>query len=334
METKDVIQRIQGALMGVALGDALGMPVETMKCAEIAALNNGQGVTGFMDPVQRKIEEMAKLKAGDTTDDWQLTEVVARSLIRMKGEFDVLDCASEHVVALVKSTFGWGRTTQIAIEEIRDRKRNLNLPPQSLGPGKGCGNGIIMKVAPLALIHPLRRRSKNLSTWCMELSRITHPDDRAGVTAYAVATLMRHCFITPIENGNHTPLLKRIIRSVEDLEITLEHSEEQVSTRLTKLYECLESAEHLRTTVGCGFHALDSAAFAIGTFLRHPTNFRVGVLEAINAGGDTDTHGSIVGALIGANCGINAIPEEWQTFNPLFAEALELGEKLFAAGRS
>ena len=90
----------------------------------------------------------------------------------------------------------------------------------------------------------------------------------------------------------------------------------------------MDSADTLRKTAGCGFTALDSVAFSIGTFLRHPCDFRTGVLEAVNAGGDSDTHASIVGALIGLNCGLSAIPKEWRDFSPLFQEAIEIGTKL------
>ncbi len=52
------------------------------------------------------------------------------------------------------------------------------------------------------------------------------------------------------------------------------------------------------------------------------------MLAAINAGGDTDTNGAVVGALIGANVGLDGIPPEWQSFNPEFQEAILLGGQL------
>jgi ADP-ribosylglycohydrolase len=67
----------------------------------------------------------------------------------------------------------------------------------------------------------------------------------------------------------------------------------------------------------------------MAVFLRHPRNFRAAVLEAVNAGGDTDSTASMVGALVGANCGLDVIPAEWLNFRPEFQEPVELGEKLY-----
>ena len=58
-------------------------------------------------------------------------------------------------------------------------------------------------------------------------------------------------------------------------------------------------------------------------------DFREGVLEAINAGGDTDTHGAIVGSLIGAHLGLEGIPEQWRNFRKEYKESLSLGEALY-----
>ena len=54
-----------------------------------------------------------------------------------------------------------------------------------------------------------------------------------------------------------------------------------------------------------------------------------GILEAVNAGGDTDTIAAMVGAMIGCNVGLEGIPEEWLRFRPEFQKALMLGEQLF-----
>jgi ADP-ribosylglycohydrolase len=122
--------------------------------------------------------------------------------------------------------------------------------------------------------------------------------------------------------------LQRIISHVDVIERRHDVKDTLISQRLKKVLVTFSDATELRKTVGCGFHAVETAAFAIGTFLRHLTDFHTGVLEAVNAGGDTDTNASVVGALIGANTGLDAIPLEWRRAHPSFSEALELGEKL------
>jgi len=64
-----------------------------------------------------------------------------------------------------------------------------------------------------------------------------------------------------------------------------------------------------KATGGTSCYCLESVPFAISVFFRHPTDFRAGIFEAVNAGGDTDSNASMVGALIGANVGMTGIPE-------------------------
>jgi ADP-ribosyl-[dinitrogen reductase] hydrolase len=346
MNSKERLDCIQGCLMGVAIGDALGMPVETMKHEDIMQLNKGRGVIGFMPVVQKRVWDTAELKAGDTTDDWQLTRAVANSLIRTKGALDITDCANEHIRELEKSAFGWGKGSQSAIEAIRDGKRDPikdSLPPAEKG--KGCGNGVIMKIAPLAIANALTVKKNDLDLWheCKKLGSLTHPDIRASIAAYVIAYLMQDIIFNRRLHlrENRTQYILGMIIAVA---LDAEESEklgpntnlDLVSDRLIKLSHIMDSpnvlhgdfAETLRIVIGCGFNALDSVAFSIGTFLRHPNDFCAGVLEAVNAGGDSDTHASIVGALIGLNCGLSAIPKEWQDFSPHFQEALEIGDRL------
>jgi ADP-ribosylglycohydrolase len=322
---------VHGALLGVCIGDALGMPVETLSHERILELTNGEGIQDFVAPMQFRVKDTAGLPPGSTTDDWQLTEVVVRSILECR-RFDMRHCAQEHVSELSRSVFGWGKTTVRSIEAIRDDRRDLSLPPQSFGDGTGCGNGVIMKVAPLAAFHAFRWYGESEEALCRDtlaLGHITHPDIRASISAYAVASLLAAIFrgeVTDTTSGKSA--LQEIIQKLPPLERSwsIPASLERVSDRLEILFQegVLVSEASLRLSVKCGFMALDTAAFAIGVFLRHPDDFRAAVLEAVNAGGDTDTNASIVGALVGANVGARGIPEQWSSFNPDFSEAERL----------
>lgn len=329
---------VEGALLGVCIGDALGMPVETLSHERILELTNGEGIQDFVAPMQFRVKDTAGLPSGSTTDDWQLTEVVARSVLECQ-RFDMEHCAHEHVFELNRSVFGWGKTTVRSIEAIRDGTRDLSLPPKSFGDGTGCGNGVIMKVAPLAALHALSWTDGSEEALCRDtlaLGRITHPDVRASISAYAVASLLTAILrggVTDAVSGKS--VFQEIIRKLPALERDqgIPTSLEQVSDRLGLLLQekTLVSEESLRLSVKCGFVALDTAAFAIGVFLRHPDDFRAAVSEAVNAGGDTDTNASIVGALVGANVGASGIPEQWKGFNPAFSEAGRLAAEFCAS---
>jgi ADP-ribosylglycohydrolase len=59
---------------------------------------------------------------------------------------------------------------------------------------------------------------------------------------------------------------------------------------------------------GYAFHTVPVAIYA---WLRHPNHFRKALVETLECGGDTDTVGAIVGALVGSNVGEDGIPKEW-----------------------
>jgi ADP-ribosylglycohydrolase len=327
--------RFQGALLGVAIGDGMGMPVETMRPDEIQTLNDGKGVTGFMPIVQKKFPEMQGYPAAATTDDWQLTTAVARSLIRTNGKFDPEDCLREHIKEYRIDNRTWGKGSRAAIEAIIKGERKITDPPASIAGRTGLGNGIIMKVAPLALVTEAMPEHSCM-TDCWALGRLTHGDVRASISAYAVLRLMHVIMRRDIgysDRANPDDLLCWLIWEVEGMEKEFGDREtpihDRISGRLRRVSGCLGSAQMVYDKIGCGFVATETAPYVIATFLRHPTDFRAGVLEAVNAGGDADTNASIVGALIGLNVGFDGIPQEWELQCPVSKTAIELGDALF-----
>jgi ADP-ribosylglycohydrolase len=349
-EKMSFLHRVQECLKGVAYGDALGMPVEMMTPAEIIEATGGKGVTDFIDPVQRRIKGTMTLSAGDTTDDWQLTKAVAESLIE-KRRFDIDDLAARHIEAFRANTFGWGGTTKRGIESLISG-RDPRDPPPSSNKG-GCGNGVAMKVAPLALFHAVQEGAidpKALLAETVSLGRLTHPDPRASIAAYALAAAIIRAVRKPILNeGGHAMreerkrFLSRVAVDAGQAEARLDPDRmppsQWVSQRLWFAEQCLDDPVAMRETVGTGCIAIESVPFAIGTFVRHSDSFRDGLLEAVNAGGDADSTASMAGALIGANGAgqsytARCVPLDWeQRFPRLAAEAMELGERLYEAAR-
>ncbi|TSC82785.1 MAG: ADP-ribosylglycohydrolase [Parcubacteria group bacterium Gr01-1014_20] len=339
----DLLSRFQGCLLGGAIGDALGMPVETMTHEEIMVLNNGQGVIDFMDPVQRKFKDAAKLPAGATTDDTQLTIIVAESLIHSGGTLDINDCAQRHVEEWRKNHMTWGGSTRSAIAEIAEGKRDPKTPP-AVTEKTGLGNGVAMKIAPLGLLasNPHRLDDGNLALFreCCELGYITHGDPRASIAAFAVADTIRFILQKGINQslygGIWGCLENTIVRTTlaEDFVGRPRWDKNEVSERLRLILSGIDDPDKLRENVGCGFTSLETAPFTLGTFMRHPTDFRAGILEAVNAGGDADTNAAIVGNLIGANLGIEGIPPTWIKQFPARDEILGVANRLFEISTS
>lgn len=292
--------------------------------------------------VTRQVPEVTT--HGSTTDDWQLTNAVCQSLIR-RGRFDVTDVALSHVEAYETSTSGWGGTTRDGLKELQEyfnsrghRGRSPVSTPVPLA-GKGSGNGVAMKVCPLALMHVLTGPNyENLATEVADLGRLTHSDPRAWAAAFAVACVL-------IESGklHEAGLLDgNVDTSKKVLETTLQHLatfERKYGSGGLKRFSSylkvlLDSSllfgpiNSLREKIGTGCIAIESVVFALALFLRNPLNFETVVLEAVNSGGDTDTIASIAGALCGFNTGVDGIPEVWANYNPTFQTVKKVAQSL------
>jgi ADP-ribosylglycohydrolase len=312
------------------LGDVLGMPWEMKSAEQILKLTNGEGVTG-------------RVEKAHTTDDWNLTDACAKSLIR-RGRFDLLDLALAHVSAMERSRDGWGKTTVRAVSKMRDyfhTRGTHGWSPydirSSIELGKGRGNGVAMKVSPFVLWaicsntalfegpNPNRLfHLPDLMDQLLLLGCMTHPDPQASIAACGLATFLESVVLEhpSVMTGNIQEraswLLAQTINRTELISCG-PHSDDRFGFRLQKLLDfdlLFGDISHLCQKIGTSSDALESVPFSLAIFLRHPNDFRTGVLEAVNAGGDTDTTASMTGALIGANVGSENIPAEWKESFP------------------
>lgn len=335
---EDLRPYIRGGMVGIAIGDAMGMPVEMMTKSQISAIG---GVCGFLDPIQRKIPETWKLKAGEVTDDTILTVAVAESLIR-RGEFDLSDLALGHVAAFEGSTVGWGRTTGEGIAELKeyfDTRGVSGRSPHSVRVGGGGGNGVAMKILPLAMFKILNLGSeRKISKYVEELGGLTHSDSRSWLTAYFLCTIgelilndrmVGEKYRIFINDPIHSKKLDELMSDVLDFESEYEGLMGAISSKIVLMQNpefLFGDLEFIRKSFGTGCHCLESVPFSVAVALRNIDDFRKGVLEAVNSGGDADTCASMVGGLIGMNVGIDHIPSEWINFNPYFQEIIELAD--------
>ncbi len=336
-------ERFQGCLLGLAIGDALGMPVEMMTHEEILAATDNLGVTGYLAPIQRKIGGTRKLPAGAVTDDTILSFAVARSLIACGG-FSPVDQAHELVKEFQLSTLGWGRATQRGAAELKEwfdtkglRGRHANCPaPPPEKPGADCGNGVAMKIAPLALFDAVAygTLSEELFRETFELGLMTHGDPRASIAALAVGDVLSYTGGYPANEYSADGLRGYIdfrVTGAESLYRFYRPSADLFSERLKNARQHNGDAADLRRAVGTSCFSLESVPFAIETYLRHPRDFRAAVLEAVNAGGDTDSTASMVGAMVGANVGLSGIPPDLADGCLAKTAALDLGARLAEA---
>lgn len=380
------LERFQGCLMGVRVGDALGMPFEILTREQIAAITDRWGVATFWDPQQHRSDaprwakKLGVLKPGDFTDDWQMTRAGAQSLLQCGG-LNLSDLAQRYIEEHRIQALGWGGTTARSVRameawfwskgrEGRAPERFAVFPPRAK-PGSGCGNGVAMRIAPFALwtsgeLKDSERASENIARWASSMGMfsqvspsreailsfqqtiwrvggMTHPDVRATIAAYAVASI-----IARLAGRDGKPLTRpALINLVSQVRAQIRFMEENLPADAPRGPETPSVSQQLRLVVpslvsvnpaveiakrlGTSSFALESVPFAIATFLRHPLDFRAALKEAVEAGGDTDTNAAIVGSMVGANVGVGAIPDGWRRFRPDFQQAEDLGAALYDA---
>ena len=310
MTTVAASDRALGALQGLALGDALGMPTQSMTADEIRS--DYGAITGFVaaGPRQRIAHGMP---AASITDDTEQALLVARLLIDGDGVLeprivaDALD-AWERGMAAKGSLDLLGPSTKAAIEAVR-----RGVPPETAG-AHGTTNGAAMRIAPVGIATPLDDLPRFVAA-VAAACRVTH-DTSVGIAgAAAIAAAVS----AGVDGSTRSEALTL---AIEAARIGARHGTsvpgDDVATRLERAFALVgglgdaneaELAHHLVDDIGTTVATRESvvAALALVSVSREP--WRTLCLAA-SLGGDTDTIAAMAGAVLGALGGTAAWPAD------------------------
>ncbi|RFC69662.1 ADP-ribosylglycohydrolase family protein [Mesorhizobium denitrificans] len=300
-----LIDRAKGALLGGAVGDALGMPTQLFSVEEIRRAYGY--VDGFVAPTPDHSVSKG-LAAGTITDDTEQALLLAEVLVGSNGSFD----QQRWVAALVrwesdvKARGGYdllGPSTKRAIDSI-----NAGVDPILAG-REGDTNGAAMRIGPVGIAVPLHPLSR-LVAKVAEASAATHGAPVAIATASAVAAAISsgmegRSWREAIEIGidaaslaqGPSPAVDVAAIIVDALSLVREKDE-------ASAISCIAS------TIGTGVESTQSipAAFAVLEVAKAQP-WRAAVISA-NIGGDTDTIGAIATGMAGACSGIAGLPAD------------------------
>ena len=232
----------------------------------------------------------------------------------MRG-FDLEDQAREHIVEYHRRTNrGWVKSTEIGIGELIAGTRKPGDAVRDLQ-ATGMGNGIAMQVWSLALatapITTIRTPLDIFRTFVAQveqLASLTHRDPCAATGAQIIGFLMYAALGMDAPKRIH-PVLPM---TAMDLCTKCPNHPTVFIDRLRTIPGTRNVAEVAART-GTRSTVYESVPFVIGVLHHHWRDLRSAVLAAVNAGGDTDSNGAMVGAILGAMHGVLAIPEEWRT---------------------
>lgn len=319
--------RFRGCLLGGAVGDALGAPVEFLHIDEIEQVYGNKGIRDYAS---------AYGKLGAITDDTQMALFTAEAMLaaevasaQFRSGLDFFRAASDSYQRWLatqehagrpggpKEMSSWlfqqrrlfsrrapGATCLSSLEVLHGRAGRAS------NDSKGCG--AVMRSAPVGMYfaHELRRENSRPVTitkifeTARDLASITHGHPTgcltAGVFAVVVGLLL---------SGHELP--EAIETAKDELHKHIFFKETLLAIeRAEKLAKARPRQREALREMGKAFVAEEALAMSLYCALS-AENFTEGVILAVNHSGDSDCTGSMTGNLLGAIHGVEAIPDKW-----------------------
>lgn len=321
--------RAEGALIGLALGDALGMPTQMLTRQRVRELY------GRLDRFHRGPEEnpiSPGQTAGTVTDDTEQAVILARLLIEGDGVVNLHAFATalsdwHHEMEAKGSLDLLGPSTLRAIQAFRD-----GVPAEETGRW-GDTNGAAMRVAPLGIAHrlfPLAAFVDRLEA----VNLLTHNTHIANAGAAAIGAAVS----AGIEGADVHDALRIAVEAAEE-GARRGHSTPgpSVARRIrwaVSIASGPDPLDEIEALVGTSVATQEAVPAALAIVAAYPHDPWGGVLAAASLGGDSDTVAAMAGAVLGAIHGVDAFPPDevayLETANPtldlrgLAARLLEL----------
>lgn len=276
----ELANRYQGALLGLACGDAVGTTVEFSERGSFAAVTDMVGGGPF------------ELQPGQWTDDTSMALCLAASLVHCQG-FDAVDQMNRYVnwwqwgyYSCTSRCFDIGLTTAAALQRYI-----VSGDPMAGSDDPGtAGNGSLMRLAPVVLhFHP-------------DLGQVIEHARLSSATTHRAAEALDACSLLA------EALSKALGGSSKEevLQLTAPHAASPALNALAGGHYRSKATGQVRSTGYC----VDSLEAALWSFAR-TSSFEEAILTATNLGDDADTVAAITGQLAGAFYGASNIPGHW-----------------------
>jgi ADP-ribosyl-[dinitrogen reductase] hydrolase len=306
---------VHAALFGLAIGDALGVPVEFKKREELKA----QKVKDF------KGYQTHNQPPGTFSDDSSLTFCLAESLCH---GYDLNDMGQRFVKWFFEGywtadgeVFGVGKSTEGSITRLRDGVS----PLQSGNYAEDCnGNGSLMRILPL-LFYIRDMDIEERYRIVKEVAVITHGSMRTVIACFYYLE-----YALELLNGSNKKIA--YLRTSYEVSVfvwqrkLLQEEDKELFGSLFRRELALRNVD----TIDSIHHAHLTIQAAMYCFL-NTNSYTEAVLMAVNLGDDTDTTASVTGGLAGIYYGFDAIPVKWRNEIRRSNDINDLCDRLAAA---
>lgn len=346
MTTEKIQDRCRGSLVGGAIGDALGYPVEFVSSFE--AISARYGAEGITDYDLSCSCAYGKRDKAWISDDTQMTLYTAEGLLEASWN------GLEMIPTICNAYLAWwgkqvGRKVNVSYQSKLSQIDELN---QDRAPGNTCltslkqihsgkdpknsskGCGGVMRVAPIGIYgacHDLNpERTARLAAATAEL---THLHPLSTYASAALAVVVQRCLTADnVDSETFKAIVDEALRIVAQVYGAdapyMSDFMEIIQHAIRLADEPLPDWEIIEDQLGGGWVAEETLAIAIFSVLRHIDDFRACMISAVNHGGDSDSTGAVAGNIIGAILGYQAIPQSFKDGIQLLDLLLSMADRL------
>ncbi len=332
----DTADRAAGAMVGMAIGEALGAPFEGLTHEEV--IERAGRVDGFVDPRQlQSPQRVGHFTPFTYEDDTQVALACADVIVRAGGFTPKAfrDRLVELGAPIDGNAFGCFRRARRNFR-LAVRRMLSGLPWEESGINT-AGSGACARGIPIGVFH--RKDPVALTRAAIEAALVTHKDPRAVAGTVAMAFAVATCVSEGHEKFNAREFAANLSQFVRNAELLMASDYakilrpefgpilHQVSDALGSLPEIIKLdvepafAMIISVSQGKGSRPITSATrgFVLTTlltslyfFLTGQSSYEDTVLDVCAEGGSTDSLACLVGGLLGALHGTQRIPERWR----------------------
>ncbi len=284
---------VAAGLVGQAVGDALGVPVEFQPRESL----DQDPVTGMRSGGSHN------QPAGTWSDDSSLAFCLAESICETGINYE--DQTKRFIGWLLRAkwtphgeVFDVGNATREAIFRL-----DAGVEPVQAGPtGEfSCGNGSLMRILPIALYLAFADPDERIQC-TMNCSCLTHGHERCQLACVMYVEVAAGL----VRGMGLEESVWEATRNIREL-IGRGYSDERGPFRRLTSIDIASLSRSEVSGSGYVIHCLESSLWCAS----RADSYRRGVLEAVNLGQDTDTTGAVTGGLLGLLYGIEGIPQRW-----------------------
>lgn len=299
--------RALGAMYGLALGDALGMPTQSLSRERIREV---YGDLTWFQPALPDHPLAAGMPAGSVTDDTEQALVLAEVLVEGRGSVDAAELA-RRLLAWQADMAARGSLDLLGPSSNRAFEALLAGEPVELTGRYGVTNGAAMRIGPVGVATPCGDLDALVDA-VVDASSVSHNTGVALAGAAAVAGV-----VSAGVDGATLPDALVVGRRAAEVAAGRGHwvAAADVAARIGWALDLVagrptgEAADLVYRLVGTSLATQESVPAAFAALAVHPDDPWQAVLLAASVGGDCDTIAAMAGAMAGACAGVEAFPE-------------------------